>query len=154
MPYGKYKGRLIADLPGQYLNWFAREGFPPGELGRLLALMQELDHNIHKCHNLADNPPSDWCLDQKATRMRSTRATAAVARLNSRSEGRHYMMALMSNGLFKLRERIEGGDKQLSEALSLEDFVRFVDSMEPQKERRITKNDAAFAKQLVKNETL
>ena len=45
MPYGKYKGRLIADLPGNYLNWFAREGFPPGELGRLLALMHELDHN-------------------------------------------------------------------------------------------------------------
>lgn len=45
MPYGKYKGRFIADLPGHYLNWFAREGFPPGELGRLLALMQELDHN-------------------------------------------------------------------------------------------------------------
>lgn len=45
MPYGKYKGRLIADLPGNYLNWFAREGFPPGEIGRLLALMQEMDHN-------------------------------------------------------------------------------------------------------------
>ena len=45
MPYGKYQGRLLADLPGQYLNWFAREGFPPGELGALLALMHELDHN-------------------------------------------------------------------------------------------------------------
>ena len=45
MPYGKYKGRLIADLPGPYLNWFARKGFPPGEIGQLLALMQELDHN-------------------------------------------------------------------------------------------------------------
>ena len=45
MPYGKYKGRLIADLPGHYLNWFARTGFPKGEIGRLLALMQELDHN-------------------------------------------------------------------------------------------------------------
>lgn len=45
MPFGKYKGRLIADLPGRYLAWFAREGFPPGELGRLLALMHELDHN-------------------------------------------------------------------------------------------------------------
>lgn len=45
MPYGKYQGRLIADLPGHYLNWFAREGFPRGEIGRLLALMQELDHN-------------------------------------------------------------------------------------------------------------
>lgn len=45
MPYGKYKGRLIADLPGHYLNWFAREGFPRGQLGGLLALMHELDHN-------------------------------------------------------------------------------------------------------------
>ncbi len=44
MPFGKYKGRLIADLPGHYLNWFARVGFPPGG-GLLLALMQELDHN-------------------------------------------------------------------------------------------------------------
>ena len=45
MPFGKYKGRLIADLPGNYLNWFAREGFPSGEIGHLLALMHELDHN-------------------------------------------------------------------------------------------------------------
>ncbi len=45
MPYGKYKGRVIADLPGNYLNWFARKGFPPGEIGVLLALMQEIDHN-------------------------------------------------------------------------------------------------------------
>lgn len=45
MPFGKYQGRVIADLPGHYLNWFAREGFPKGELGRLLALMQEIDHN-------------------------------------------------------------------------------------------------------------
>ncbi|MFC3683589.1 DUF3820 family protein [Hydrogenophaga luteola] len=45
MPYGKYKGRVIADLPGYYLNWFAREGFPKGDLGRLIALMHEIDHN-------------------------------------------------------------------------------------------------------------
>lgn len=45
MPFGKHKGRVIADLPGNYLNWFAREGFPKGEIGRLLALMQEIDHN-------------------------------------------------------------------------------------------------------------
>ena len=45
MPYGKYKGRVIADLPGHYLNWFAREGFPKGDLGRLLALMQTIDTN-------------------------------------------------------------------------------------------------------------
>lgn len=45
MPYGKHKGMRIADLPGNYLNWFAREGFPKGEVGRLLALMHEIDHN-------------------------------------------------------------------------------------------------------------
>lgn len=45
MPYGKHKGCILADLPGNYLNWFAREGFPTGELGRLLQLMQEIDHN-------------------------------------------------------------------------------------------------------------
>jgi hypothetical protein len=45
MPFGKHKGRLIADLPGNYLTWFAREGFPEGEIGRLLALMHEIDHN-------------------------------------------------------------------------------------------------------------
>jgi len=45
MPFGRYQGRLIADLPGDYLNWFAREGFPKGDIGRLLALMHEIDHN-------------------------------------------------------------------------------------------------------------
>ena len=45
MPYGKYAGRVVADLPGNYLNWFARTGFPRGDLGRLLMLMHEVDHN-------------------------------------------------------------------------------------------------------------
>jgi uncharacterized protein len=45
MPFGKHKGVLIADLPGNYLNWFAREGFPDNSIGRLLALMQEIDSN-------------------------------------------------------------------------------------------------------------
>ena len=45
MPFGKYQGRMIADLPGDYLNWFARQGFPRGDIGRLLALMHEIDHN-------------------------------------------------------------------------------------------------------------
>ena len=45
MPFGKYQGTVLADLPGNYLNWFAREGFPKGEIGRLLNLMQEIDHN-------------------------------------------------------------------------------------------------------------
>ena len=45
MPYGKYEGKAIADLPGHYLGWFARAGFPKGEVGRLLELMYEIDHN-------------------------------------------------------------------------------------------------------------
>ena len=45
MPFGKYKGTRIADLPGNYLNWFAQAGFPSGRLGRQLALMHEIDHN-------------------------------------------------------------------------------------------------------------
>lgn len=45
MPFGKYKGRLIADLPRDYLRWFVREGVPKGEIGRLLTLMHEIDHN-------------------------------------------------------------------------------------------------------------
>lgn len=45
MPFGKHQGTVLADLPGNYLNWFAREGFPTGEIGRLLNLMHEIDHN-------------------------------------------------------------------------------------------------------------
>ena len=45
MPFGKYQGTVLADLPGNYLNWFAREGFAKGEIGRLLNLMHEIDHN-------------------------------------------------------------------------------------------------------------
>ena len=45
MPFGKHKGVVLADLPGNYLTWFAREGFPKGQIGRLLALMHEIDHN-------------------------------------------------------------------------------------------------------------
>jgi uncharacterized protein len=45
MPSDKHKGRAIAELPGNDLNWFSRKGIPPRELGRLLALMQEINHN-------------------------------------------------------------------------------------------------------------
>ena len=45
MPFGKHQGTLIADLPSNYLGWFSREGFPKGEIGRLLALMAEVDGN-------------------------------------------------------------------------------------------------------------
>jgi uncharacterized protein len=60
MPYGKHQGRRLCDLPGNYLNWFARTGFPEGELGRLLALMHEIDHNGLKplLEPLMRRPPS------------------------------------------------------------------------------------------------
>lgn len=45
MPYGKYKGRLICDIPEYYLVWYHRKGFPAGQLGQLLATMYELKLN-------------------------------------------------------------------------------------------------------------
>ena len=82
--------------------------------------------------------------------MRSTRATAAVARLNQRSEGHYYLMVMTSTSLFLLRERLEGGDQDIGAALPLDDFVKAVNGLGPQVVPRVTKNDAAFAKQLVK----
>ncbi len=45
MPFGKYQGRRLMDLPGHYLAWFNRQGFPENKLGKQLALVFELDHN-------------------------------------------------------------------------------------------------------------
>jgi len=45
MPYGKYKGETIDRLPMYYLEWFAREGFPKGKLGMLMATMLEIKLN-------------------------------------------------------------------------------------------------------------
>lgn len=84
--------------------------------------------------------------------MRSTRATAAIARLNARSEGHDYRMALTGSGLFILRERIGGEDRQLCEALPLDEFVQQVNSMQPKAAPRITKSEADFMKQLVKKD--
>lgn len=45
MPFGKYGGRLIIDLPEEYLLWFSKKGFPENELGLLLALALEIKIN-------------------------------------------------------------------------------------------------------------
>lgn len=42
MPFGKYQGRVLIDLPEAYLLWFRQEGFPSGRLGHLLALAIEI----------------------------------------------------------------------------------------------------------------
>ena len=45
MPFGKYKGRIICDLPEPYLVWFHQEGFPPGKLGEMIATLYEIKLN-------------------------------------------------------------------------------------------------------------
>jgi uncharacterized protein (DUF3820 family) len=45
MPFGKFKNRLLCELPAFYLEWFARKGFPPGKLGVLLGTMYEIKVN-------------------------------------------------------------------------------------------------------------
>jgi uncharacterized protein len=45
MPFGKYKNRLICDLPVSYLEWFNRKGFPKGKLGMQLQTMCEIQVN-------------------------------------------------------------------------------------------------------------
>ncbi len=45
MPYGKYAGRALIDLPEPYLVWFSQKGFPKDELGKMLQLVYEIKAN-------------------------------------------------------------------------------------------------------------
>lgn len=45
MPFGRYQGRVLIDLPEEYLLWFAKREFPAGRLGRLLQLALEIKVN-------------------------------------------------------------------------------------------------------------
>ena len=45
MPFGKYQGRFLVDLPEPYVVWFKQQGFPKGQLGEMLALIYEIKLN-------------------------------------------------------------------------------------------------------------
>lgn len=45
IPFGRYKGQRLIDLPEHYIVWFAREGFPPGKLGEMLQTVYEIKVN-------------------------------------------------------------------------------------------------------------
>ena len=60
MPFGKYKGTLLCNLPVSYLEWFNRKGFPDGKLGMLLRTVYEIKLNglediLHTLKKM--NPP-------------------------------------------------------------------------------------------------
>ncbi len=53
MPFGKFKGTYLIDLPEHYIVWYHNKGFPKGQLGQMLGLVYELklnglEHLIHK----------------------------------------------------------------------------------------------------------
>jgi uncharacterized protein len=52
MPFGKYKGTVLCNLPVSYLEWFNRKGFPEGKLGMLLRTIYEI--KINGLENLLD----------------------------------------------------------------------------------------------------
>jgi hypothetical protein len=82
---------------------------------------------------------------------RSTRASSAVERLKRRTGQTGYSMARTASGGFYLSEM--PGSPPLCEPLELDEFVAFVNGLGPQEIRRMTKNDIAFEKQLVKKKT-
>ena len=45
MPFGRYRGRLLVDLPEPYVVWFRQQGFPRGRLGQQMALLYEIKAN-------------------------------------------------------------------------------------------------------------
>ena len=79
---------------------------------------------------------------------RSTRASSAVERLKRRTGHTGYSMARTSDGLFSLSEM--PGSPPLAAPMELDEFVQFVNGLGPQEVKRMTKNDIAFEKQLVK----
>ena len=79
---------------------------------------------------------------------RSSRASTAVERLKQRTGNNLYSMARTGDGHFYLSEA--PGSPPLCPPMELDDFVAFVKGLGPQEQPRISKNDLAFEKQLVK----
>ena len=80
---------------------------------------------------------------------RATKATAAVDRLKRRSGNNKYSMAVTGSGHFFISDG--AGNAPLCAPLELEDFVAFVNGLEPAAPKRVSKLDVAFEKQLTKN---
>ena len=84
--------------------------------------------------------------------MRSTRASAAVERLNDRCPGEQYSLVRGSDGLFHLvAVDEEGRQTRASDPMEQDDFVRFVDTLGPQTPQRVSKQDQEFEAQLQRN---
>jgi hypothetical protein len=81
--------------------------------------------------------------------MRSTRAAAAIQRLKTRSGNSQYAMVRNADGMFYLIQSSNPANK-LCAPMEMDAFIEFVDSLGPQKPKRISKLDSAFEKQLVK----
>jgi hypothetical protein len=81
--------------------------------------------------------------------MRSTRATAAIERLKTRSENKQYAMVRTAEGMFYLILNSNPAEK-LCPPMEMDEFVKFVDGFGPQKPKRVSKLDVAFEKQLTK----
>jgi hypothetical protein len=82
--------------------------------------------------------------------MRSTKATGAIERLNTRAGTRQYSMARTSSELFYLLQRTpENSVEKLCEPLPLDEFVAFVNAYGPQKPKRVSKLDVEFEKKLL-----
>ncbi|HJV54221.1 MULTISPECIES: hypothetical protein [Oxalobacteraceae] len=81
--------------------------------------------------------------------MRSTKASAAIARLNERDSAYRYSLGINAAGLFYLLRAEPGGKpEKISADLALDEFVQLVNQTGPQKKARISKLDTAFEKQL------
>ena len=81
--------------------------------------------------------------------MRSTKASAAVARLNTRDPAHRYSLGVTSAGFFYLLRAVPGGTpERISEDLTLDEFVVFANKTGPQKKAKVSKLDLEFEKQL------